>query len=99
MLLTLLDVSFCLAQLPGRDRSCRRLNAQRGRVSCTFTLHGTSHELTIPMQVHIDGANRTVKTHFAVPDVQWGLKDPSVFILGSCQRSRRYSTVVGKLSN
>ena len=46
-----------------------------------FMLHGTSHDLTIPMQIHIDGSNMTTKGHFVVPYVQWGLKDPSVFIL------------------
>jgi hypothetical protein len=33
------------------------------------------------MQIHIDGNNLTAKTHFVVPYVQWGLKDPSIFIL------------------
>jgi polyisoprenoid-binding protein YceI len=47
----------------------------------TFTLLGTPHDLTVPMQIHIDGRNLTAKTHFTVPYVQWGLKDPSVFIL------------------
>jgi polyisoprenoid-binding protein YceI len=51
------------------------------QVSGTFTLHGTPHEMTVPMQVHIDGPNMTAKGHFAVPYVQWGLKDPSIFIL------------------
>lgn len=51
------------------------------QVSGTFTLHGTLHEMTVPMQVHIDGANMTAKGHFVVPYVQWGLKDPSIFIL------------------
>lgn len=69
------------------------------QVTGTFTLHGTSHELTIPMQVHIDGANCTVKTHFAVPYVQWGLKDPSVFILKVAKEVDVNLTVVGKLSN
>ena len=46
-----------------------------------FTLHGTPHDLTVPMQLHFDGANLTAKTHFTVPYVKWGLKDPSMFIL------------------
>ena len=51
------------------------------QVSGTFTLHGTPHEMTVPMEIHIDGANMTAKGHFVVPYVQWGLKDPSIFIL------------------
>jgi len=51
------------------------------QVSGIFTLHGTPHDITVPMQVHIDGANVTAKGTFIVPYVKWGLKDPSVFIL------------------
>jgi polyisoprenoid-binding protein YceI len=51
------------------------------QVSGTFTLHGTSHDLTLPMQIHIEGTNLTAKGHFTVPYVKWGLKDPSIFIL------------------
>jgi hypothetical protein len=51
------------------------------QVTGTFTLHGKPHELTVPMQVHIDGMNCTAKTHFVVPYVKWGLKDPSNFLL------------------
>ena len=51
------------------------------QVSGTFTLHGTPHEITVPMQVHIEGSSLNAKGSFIVPYVQWGLKDPSVFIL------------------
>lgn len=51
------------------------------QVSGVFTLHGTPHDLTLPMQIHIDGANLTAKGHFTVPYVKWGLKDPSIFVL------------------
>jgi hypothetical protein len=45
-----------------------------------FTLLGTPHEITVPMTVHLDGANATAKAHFVVPYVQWGLKNPSFLI-------------------
>jgi polyisoprenoid-binding protein YceI len=51
------------------------------QVSGVFTLHGTPHDLTLPMQIHIDGTNLTAKGHFMVPYVKWGLKDPSIFVL------------------
>lgn len=51
------------------------------QVTGTFTLHGTAHDLTVPMQLHIEGSALLAKTHFVVPYVQWGLKDPSIFIL------------------
>jgi polyisoprenoid-binding protein YceI len=50
-------------------------------VTGIFTLHGSPHTITVPMTIHIDGARCTAKTHFVVPYVEWGLKDPSIFIL------------------
>ena len=47
------------------------------QVTGVFTLHGTPHDLTLPMQIHVDGTSLTAKGHFMVPYVQWGLKDPS----------------------
>jgi hypothetical protein len=50
------------------------------QVNGIFTLLGTPHEITVPMQVHLDDAGATVKAHFVVPYVQWGLKNPSFLI-------------------
>jgi polyisoprenoid-binding protein YceI len=68
------------------------------QVTGTFTLHGTPHEITVPVQVHLDGSNSTVKTHFTVPYVQWGLKDPSVFILKVAKQVDIDLTLAGRLS-
>lgn len=50
------------------------------QVSGVFTLLGTAHDLTIRMQIHVDGSKATAKAHFIVPYVQWGLKNPSFLI-------------------
>ena len=50
------------------------------QVSGVFTLLGTAHDLTIPMQIHIDGSKAIAKGQFVVPYVQWGLKNPSFLI-------------------
>jgi polyisoprenoid-binding protein YceI len=68
------------------------------QVNGTFTLHGTPHELTVPMQLHIDGSTLTAKTHFIVPYVQWGLKDPSVFILKVAKEVGIDLNLVGSVS-
>ena len=47
------------------------------QVSGVFTLLGTPHDLTIPMQIQIDGSKATARAQFVVPYVQWGLKNPS----------------------
>jgi polyisoprenoid-binding protein YceI len=50
------------------------------QVTGIFTLLGTPHEITVPVLMHLDGTSATAKTHFVVPYVQWGLKNPSFFI-------------------
>ena len=51
------------------------------QVSGVFTLHGSPHNITVPMVIHIDGPNLTAMGQFTIPYVHWGLKDPSIFIL------------------
>jgi polyisoprenoid-binding protein YceI len=50
------------------------------QVAGVLTLLGAPHDITVPMHVHIDGAGCTAKTHFMIPYVQWGLKNPSFLI-------------------
>jgi polyisoprenoid-binding protein YceI len=69
------------------------------QVTGVFTLHGTPHDLTVPMQIHIDGTILTAKTHFTVPYVKWGLKDPSIFILKVAKDVDIDLTLVGRLSS
>jgi len=72
------DITFVPKSYQGTVAASGDSNIQ---VTGIFTLHGTPHDLTVPMQIHIEGANLTAKTHFTVPYVKWGLKDPSIFIL------------------
>ncbi len=44
-------------------------------------LHGSQHEVTLPADVQVSGNQLNATVRFAVPYVQWGLKDPSTFIL------------------
>jgi polyisoprenoid-binding protein YceI len=69
------------------------------QVTGIFTLHGTPHPLTVPMQIHIDGSKCTAKTHFTVPYVDWGLKDPSWFVLKAAKQVDLDLTLTGSLSN
>ena len=68
------------------------------QVSGTFTLHGTPHDLTVPMQIRTDSGSLTAKTHFVVPYVKWGLKDPSVFILKVAKEVEIDLTLAGKVN-
>jgi len=68
------------------------------QVAGVFTLHGTPHDLTLPMQIHIEGTNLTAKGHFTVPYVKWGLKDPSIFILKVAKEVDIDLTLSGQVS-
>lgn len=68
------------------------------QVSGVFTLHGTPHDLTVPMQVHIEGTSLTAKGQFVVPYVKWGLKDPSVFILKVAKEAEIDLTLAGQVA-
>ena len=48
-------------------------------IAGTFVLLGQSHEITVPMQVHLDGSGCRATGSFTVPYVQWGMKDPAFF--------------------
>ena len=69
------------------------------QVSGIFTLLGTAHDLTIPMQIHIDGSKATAKGEFVVPYVQWGLKNPSFLIWKAENNVVIYLNLVGQISN
>jgi polyisoprenoid-binding protein YceI len=46
-----------------------------------FRIHGTDHPLQLNINLHPEAGMMTAKTHFVVPYVAWGMKDPSTFIL------------------
>ena len=69
------------------------------QVSGVFTLLGNSHDLTIPMQIHIDGSKGTAKAQFVVPYVQWGLKNPSFLIWKAENDVAIDLSLVGKIAD
>lgn len=46
-----------------------------------FVLHGSGHELTVPAQANLSGDHWTGTVKFSVPFVEWGLKNPSTWLL------------------
>jgi len=44
-----------------------------------FGLHGSEHELTVPVQAEFAGDRWTGSAKFVVPFIDWGLKNPSSF--------------------
>jgi polyisoprenoid-binding protein YceI len=50
------------------------------RVTGELTIHGVSHELSVPMHLKINGDEVSAGGKFVVPYVEWGMKDPSNFL-------------------
>src|SRR5580698_511019 len=69
------------------------------QVSGVFTLLGNPHDLTIPMQIHIDGSKAIARAHFVVPYVQWGLKNPSFMFWKAENDVEMDINLVGQISN
>ncbi len=53
----------------------------RLQVKGTMRLLGVAHPLELPVDVGIEGDLVRVNATFTVPYVEWGLKDPSAFVL------------------
>jgi polyisoprenoid-binding protein YceI len=50
------------------------------QVSGVLTLLGSPHDMTVTIQVHMDGTKARAKAQFVIPYVEWGLKNPSFMI-------------------
>jgi polyisoprenoid-binding protein YceI len=46
-----------------------------------MALHGGEHELIVPVQAEFAGDRWTGSAKFSVPFIEWGLKNPSTFLL------------------
>jgi hypothetical protein len=69
------------------------------QASGVFTLLGYPHDLTIPMQIHIDGSKATASAQFVVPYVGWGLKNPSFMFWKAENDVAIDLSLVGQVSN
>src|SRR5271169_5562283 len=46
-----------------------------------FLLHGSEHDLTVPVHAELTGEHWKGSAKFSVPYIQWGLKSPNTFLL------------------
>lgn len=72
------EIVFAPAQVKGAVATSGPSSVE---VSGTFRLHGRDHEMTVPMDVVADGPKLALSMHFVIPYVEWGLKNPSTFVL------------------
>jgi polyisoprenoid-binding protein YceI len=71
--------------------------ASQVEISGKFRLHGQEHDVTLPVDVVADGGKLEVAIHFVIPYVQWGLKNPSTFILRASDKVEIDIHATGKL--
>jgi polyisoprenoid-binding protein YceI len=72
------DVIFRPDRVEGKTGSQGSFTVQ---VHGVFVLHGTEHELTVPVQAELAGDHWTGNATFNIPFIDWGLKNPSNFFL------------------
>lgn len=72
------EISFRPDRVEGNVATLGTSNIQ---VHGIFTIHGTDHELAMPVKVEVFPDHWTADTHFTIPYVKWGIKNPSTFVL------------------
>src|SRR5262249_5421968 len=63
-----------------------------------FQLHGASHEMTLHFLVQNDRGDLTAATDFTIPYIEWGLKNPSTFVLRVSDKVQMHIEAAGRAS-
>jgi polyisoprenoid-binding protein YceI len=72
------DVVFRPTHVEGK---VAQAGASDVKLAGTFSIHGADHDLTALVHAELSGDRWTGTGKFEVPYVQWGIKDPSNFLL------------------
>jgi polyisoprenoid-binding protein YceI len=64
----------------------------------TFNIHGEDHPLELPLKVQVSAGVVTATTHFTVPYVAWGMKNPSKFLFKVSKQVEIEITAKGTLT-
>jgi len=72
------EVIFRPARIDGKVSEQGSSHVQ---VQGTFLLHGSEHEMTVPIDAEFTGDHWKGSAKFGVPYIQWGLKSPNTFLL------------------
>jgi polyisoprenoid-binding protein YceI len=72
------DIVFLPDRVEGKVTA---LGASTIQVHGMFTIHGAEHEITMPVRVEMAPGHWTATSHFTLPYVKWGMKNPSTFVL------------------
>jgi polyisoprenoid-binding protein YceI len=62
-----------------------------------FQIHGASHDMTLHFRAQVRGGEVAATTGFVIPYVQWGLKNPSNFLLKVSKQVEMNIQTTGRL--
>lgn len=89
------EIRFTVQSIQG---SLPPSGASEVKLSGVLSIHGSDHPLTVTVSVHIDHGQASADVRFVVPYVQWGMKDPSTFVLRVSKEVDITAHLVGSLA-
>jgi len=87
------EITFTPTKMTGKVELQRESSVQ---VEGILKLHGSDHEMTLTLPVQTNGNSLSARTHTVIPYVEWGLKNPSTFLLHVGDKVEVEVTAVGK---
>lgn len=90
------EIVFTPTQIKGTVAPSGPSNVE---VSGKFSLHGKDHDITLPVEVIADGPKLQISAHFVIPYVDWGLKNPSTFLLRASDKVEVEIHTAGRIEN
>ena len=89
------DIVFSVERISGALQRAGRSEVQ---LHGGLEMHGTSRPIALPATVLVEGDRVRATAYLTVPYLEWGLKDPSFFILRVAKEVRLVIKAAGRLS-
>ena len=83
------EIVFTPTQLTG---AVAPAGTSKVQITGQFRLHGRDHDMTLPAEIVADGQKLQVAMHFVIPYIEWGLKNPSTFMLRASDKVEVHAT-------
>ena len=88
------EITFTPTKMSGKVEPQGDSSAQ---VEGILKLHGGDHVITLTLPVQTKANSLTARTHIVIPYVEWGLKNPSTFLLHVGDKVEVDVTAVGQV--
>jgi polyisoprenoid-binding protein YceI len=88
------EITFTPTKMSGKVEPQGDSNLQ---VNGILKLKGTDHPVSLTLPVQFKGNTLSARTHMVIPYIEWGLKNPSTFVLRVSEQVEIDVTTVGQL--